>query len=89
VSHSHRGALSAIGAALALLAPAVAAARGEAPVAYIDPGAGSFLLQALVAMLAGALVAIKVYWNKLKGWLGLPVDADDDAERGSSPPPDA
>ena len=29
--------------------------------AYLEPGPGSFLLQALVAMLAGAVVAINAY----------------------------
>ncbi|MEW6530655.1 MAG: hypothetical protein AB1473_07450 [Thermodesulfobacteriota bacterium] len=37
--------------------------------AYIDPGAGSYALQVLIAFLVGALFAIKVYWNKLKDFI--------------------
>ena len=34
--------------------------------AYLDPGTGSILLQGLIAALAGGLMAIKLYWKKLK-----------------------
>jgi hypothetical protein len=37
--------------------------------AYIDPGAGSFVLQAIVATLAGVALALKGYWKKLRGML--------------------
>ncbi|MBW1688713.1 MAG: hypothetical protein JRS35_27090 [Deltaproteobacteria bacterium] len=50
--------------------------------AYIDPGSGSFILQALIATLAGALVAVNIYWQKIKGFLGL--SSDDDDEQGQS-----
>ena len=33
--------------------------------AYLDPGAGSLLLQVLMGGLAGAAVVVKVYWNSL------------------------
>ncbi len=33
---------------------------------YVDPGAGSFILQALVAMIAGAIVALNAYWTRIK-----------------------
>jgi hypothetical protein len=39
--------------------------------AYIDPGAGSFLLQALLAAFAGIVVTMSVYWQKIKKLLGL------------------
>ena len=39
--------------------------------AYIDPGTGSFLLQALIAAFAGIVVTMGVYWQKLKNLLGL------------------
>ncbi len=39
--------------------------------AYLDPGAGSFILQALVATIAGAIVAINAYWTRIKRFLGL------------------
>ena len=49
--------------------------------AYLDPGAGSFVIQALVAMLAGVAVTVKVYWQRIKVFLGLasPNDDEDDA----------
>ena len=34
--------------------------------AYLDPGTGSMILQALLASIAGSLIVLKVYWNKLK-----------------------
>jgi hypothetical protein len=34
--------------------------------AYIDPGAGSFVLQAIVASVAGAALLLKTYWKKVK-----------------------
>lgn len=34
--------------------------------AYLDPGTGSILLQGLIAGLAGGLMAIRLYWKKLK-----------------------
>ena len=34
--------------------------------AYLDVGAGSILLQALIAAVAGALVVIRAYWSKWK-----------------------
>ncbi len=36
------------------------------PLAYLDPGSGSFILQLLVAALFGALFLVKVYWGKIK-----------------------
>lgn len=34
--------------------------------AYLDPGTGSFVLQALIAGLLGALLALKLYWKQVK-----------------------
>ena len=39
--------------------------------AYIDPGAGSLVLQAIVATLAGVALAAKSWWRKLFARLGL------------------
>jgi hypothetical protein len=39
--------------------------------AYIDPGTGSTLISAFVALLASAIFLIKTYWFKLKRLLGL------------------
>ena len=39
--------------------------------AFLDPGTDSFLLQALIGSLAGALVMVKLYWARMKKILGL------------------
>ncbi len=36
------------------------------PLAYLDPGSGSFLIQLLLAGIVGAGFIIKVYWKKIK-----------------------
>jgi len=33
---------------------------------YIDPGAGSMILQALAGGVAGAMVMGKLYWSRIK-----------------------
>jgi len=45
--------------------------------AYVDPGAGSFLLQALLAAMAGIIVTVNLYWKKLKTLLGIGSEPDD------------
>ena len=55
-----------------------------APLPYLDPGSGSFLIQLLFAALAGLSVAIYSSWNKIKGWFGIKskpkADDEDDDE---------
>ena len=34
--------------------------------AYMDPGAGSMILQALLGGIAGVAVVLKIYWYKFK-----------------------
>ncbi|HJR75716.1 MAG TPA: hypothetical protein VJ805_02050 [Nitrospiraceae bacterium] len=38
--------------------------------AYIDPGSGSILLQLILGGVAGVLVVVKMYWQKLKAGAG-------------------
>jgi hypothetical protein len=38
---------------------------------YIDPGAGSMILQALAGGMAGAMVVGKLYWSRIKRALRL------------------
>ena len=69
----------AVGCSLSGIAAATSAGVGSADagpadalrLAYLDPGAGSFILQALVAAIAGAIVTINAYWTKIKRLLGL------------------
>lgn len=34
--------------------------------AYIDPGTGSMIVQAVIAAIAGSAVAIKIFWKRIK-----------------------
>ena len=38
--------------------------------AYIDPGSGSLLLQVLIAGLLGLAFTLRLYWRRLKNFLG-------------------
>ncbi len=53
---------------------------------YIDPGTGSVILQALVATVVGALVAVKIYWHRLLGFFGMSrkKKSDNDSEPDDS-----
>lgn len=62
------------------VASAAGSPGGQTRLAYLDPGSGSFILQALVAVLAGAIVAINAYWTRIKRFLGLSKAATDDSK---------
>lgn len=49
-----------------------------APLPYLDPGSGSFLIQLLIAALLGLGVAIRASWGRIKGWFGAKPKVDDD-----------
>lgn len=34
--------------------------------AYVDPGSASFFVQALIGTVLGAVVAVRLYWQKIK-----------------------
>ena len=36
---------------------------------YLDPGAGSMVVQLLAAGLVGVAAVLKVYWGRIKQWL--------------------
>jgi hypothetical protein len=36
--------------------------------AYIDPGTGSLIVQAIIAGIAGGLFAIKTFWRQIKSF---------------------
>lgn len=61
------------------LASAGSSALEDVRLAYLDPGSGSFLVQALIAMFAGIVVTLRLYWAKIANLLGLGgTDRDDD-----------
>ena len=37
--------------------------------AYLDPGTGSYLMQIGLAIVLGALFAVKLLWKKIKGFI--------------------
>jgi len=37
---------------------------------YIDPGTGSYVFQIIIAAFVAASFMVKVYWNKIKGFVG-------------------
>jgi hypothetical protein len=39
-----------------------------APLAYLDPGTGSYALQLIMAGVFGGMFALKQSWGDLKGW---------------------
>ena len=55
-----------LGSALVIL---TATGYHSSAYAYLDPGTGSIILQGLLAAVAGALVAGKLYWARTKAFL--------------------
>lgn len=49
-----------------------------APLPYLDPGSGSFLIQLLIATLLGLGIALRASWGKIKGLFGGKPKADED-----------
>ena len=54
------------------------------PLAYLDPGSGSYLLQLLIAAILGGLFALRVYWGRIKSFFRRGSnDEDSDGEQDS------
>ena len=49
--------------------------------AYLDPGAGSYVFQLLLASLMGLLFVIGVYWKRVKGFFRRLLSREDAATR--------
>ena len=47
------------------------------PLAYLDPGSGSILIQLAIAALLGLGVAITTSWSKIKKLLGIKTKKDE------------
>lgn len=60
----HRRIISG-GSLLGVLALSLLLIRIDDAQAYLDPGTGSMILQAVIGAVAGALIVIKLYWYKL------------------------
>ena len=62
---------SGVGLAVVAFTPLAAIAAGqplEIRVAYLDPGTGSLILQAVIAAFAGAVVVVTTYWQKIRAF---------------------
>lgn len=54
--------------------------------AYLDPGSGSLIIQALIAGLLGLLVALRVFRDTILSFLGIkrPLPKEDEDERATT-----
>ena len=43
---------------------------------YLDPGAGSFACQVLLAGIVGTLFLVKTYWRRIRGYLAARMEND-------------
>ncbi len=58
-----------------------------APLPYLDPGSGSFIIQIAIAALLGIGIALRASWGKIKRLFGKktePEDEDTDADDAQS-----
>jgi hypothetical protein len=46
--------------------------------AYLDPTSGSIFLQVLLGGVAGAALAVRLFWHKILGWFGFGKREDDE-----------
>jgi hypothetical protein len=51
-----------------LLATLVLGLSTGPALAYIDPGVGSIVLQSVIGAVSGALIVIRIYWAKIRGF---------------------
>ena len=49
-----------------------------APLPYLDPGSGSFLIQLLIATVLGLGIALRASWSKIKTLFGAKPKSDED-----------
>lgn len=72
------GLLASLGFASTASAFAESPALEHVRLAYLDPGSGSFVVQALIAMFAGIAVTLRLYWARLMSLLGMGSSEGDD-----------
>jgi hypothetical protein len=56
----------------------IALAFPQPALAYLDPATGSMLLQLILGGLAGAAVAIKLFWHRILAVFGIRRSVDDE-----------
>lgn len=55
-----------------LIAAALVLVLTSPALAYIDPGAGSLILQAIVGAIAAGLVVVKLWWHRIIRFVKAP-----------------
>jgi hypothetical protein len=55
---------------MTLLMAAVSLCFPQYAYSYIDPGTGSYIFQIVIAAFVAAIFMVKVYWLKIKGFIG-------------------
>jgi hypothetical protein len=60
-----------VNSTVVLLAAWLLLALASPAYAYVDPGSGAMLTQLLLGGAAGAVVLVRVYWNRLRALIGL------------------
>jgi hypothetical protein len=63
-----------------LTAPALLVLMTANAHAYLDPGTGSIVLQAIVAGVASSLFVIRMYWQKLLTVMGMRTEQDNQSK---------
>ena len=48
--------------------------------AYLDPGTGSMLIQAVLAVIAAVSVSIGIFWNRLRSLFGRKDSGEHDSD---------
>jgi len=49
-----------------------------APLPYLDPGSGSFIIQIAIAALLGLGIALRASWGKIKRLFGKKTESEDE-----------
>ena len=75
---NNAGILSLTLSAWSVLAGALLLAIPNQALAYIDPGAGSMLVQLILGGTAGLLLVGRLFWVSLKGWITKPFTRNSD-----------
>ncbi len=44
--------------------------------AYVDPGTGSYVIQLIIAAIAGLAFAVRIYWGRIKGFFSRSPSAE-------------
>lgn len=62
-------------------------AQSGAAHAYIDPGAGSMLLQAAVGAIAGGMFVLRTYWARVSAFFNGSTETSSEAGSGETEAP--